>query len=197
MPKLKTVIIAFGLVCAAGATLAAPLPRQKGCHAQTCRNRVMDSDDFAILYTAVKNQSFKDRQIEIIKIGALGTSFSPSQCLSLMNLFSFDDDKMQVLELMAPRLSEYYGEDTEIILDAFSFPSSKEKAAKSSSATGHTQCNPMKCRPTIDLPNRRAAFHSLWILLFISRTLIRRLLIPAGKTETDGQRIMACNRLTV
>ncbi len=27
MPKLKTVIIAFGLVCAAGATMAAPLPR--------------------------------------------------------------------------------------------------------------------------------------------------------------------------
>ncbi len=130
MPKLKTVIIAFGLVCAAGATMAAPLPRQKGCHAQTCRNRVMDSDDFAILYNAVKNQSFKDRQIDIIKIGALGTSFSPSQCLSLMNLFSFDDDKMQVLELMAPGLSEYYGEDTEIILDAFSFPSSKEKACK-------------------------------------------------------------------
>lgn len=125
----KHLILAIALLCSAPFSSANPEPRPPGVHGHQCRTWVMDADDFSTLYTIVKNQSFKDRQMEFIKVGALGTSFSPAQCLSLMNLFSFDDDKLQVLEILSPRMASC-GEEVEPLLDAFSFPSSKEKACK-------------------------------------------------------------------
>ena len=50
--------------------------------------------------------------------------FSCAQCYKLMNLFSFDDDKIRVVELLANNLTDK--ENYSILADALTFGSKKE-----------------------------------------------------------------------
>ena len=90
--------------------------------------RAMRDNDFSLVYKVVKNASFDDKKIDIIRVACIGTCFSSKQCARLLSLLSFDDNKIEALEIIAPRMieNEYYNK----ILKQFSFSSNREKAAK-------------------------------------------------------------------
>ena len=90
------------------------------------RLKPMRKDDFQTLCEIVKKASFADRQKDIVTVACMGSYFSSKQCETLLSLFSFQDSKLAVLEIISPRLLEQ--EELAGILKQFSFSSSKDKA---------------------------------------------------------------------
>lgn len=88
----------------------------------------MRDSDFSFVYKIVKNTSFDKNKIEIIQVACIGNSFSSRQCAKLLSLLSFDDNKLDALKIIAPRLVEV--EDYDKIIKQFSFSSNRERAAK-------------------------------------------------------------------
>ena len=88
----------------------------------------MNSTDFNTLVKTVKRRHFTDEQLDIIRIGALGPTLSCAQVLQLMNLYRFDDDRMKVLQILAPRIAD--PANGPIIVNSFTFDNARSKAAK-------------------------------------------------------------------
>lgn len=88
--------------------------------------RAMRDNDFSLVYKVVKNASFDKNKIEIIQVACIGNSFSSKQCARLLSLLSFDDNRIEALEIIAPRMieNEYYNK----IIKQFSFSSNRKKA---------------------------------------------------------------------
>lgn len=59
---------------------------------------------FRDFYQKVKREMFKDDQMQLIRAGVEHKLFTCQQCAEMMSLFTFDDDKMQVLRMFARRL---------------------------------------------------------------------------------------------
>ena len=88
--------------------------------------RAMRDKDFEMMAGIVKNASFGDRKIDIIRVACIGSYFSSRQCAQLLSLLSFDNDKVKALEVIATRLVDM--ENADKIIKEFSFSSSKDKA---------------------------------------------------------------------
>lgn len=65
---------------------------------------MIDEEPFRILYNKVKGKSFSSEQLDLIEMASLGCYYSCEQCVAMMKLFSFDDDRLSVLRLMVNRL---------------------------------------------------------------------------------------------
>lgn len=81
---------------------------------------------FEQLYNNVKSESFKDGKLKTLRIGVTNGSFTCAEVARMMNLFSFDDDKLEVLYIMGPYICDF--ENFKQVLKALTFLSSKEKA---------------------------------------------------------------------
>lgn len=66
--------------------------------------RPMNEKDFGNLYEQMKRKSFDDERMELLSVGITNSLFNCNQCASLMALFTWDDNKMKVFDLMADRL---------------------------------------------------------------------------------------------
>lgn len=84
-------------------------------------NRGMRTADFQNLYDKVKSRPFKDDQFKLMAAVADNTSLSCGQCATLMSLYPFDDEKMRVLGMFAPRIAdrENYEEILDVITSLF------------------------------------------------------------------------------
>lgn len=76
----------------------------------------------------VKSRPFKDDQIEMMRTVARNNSLNCVQCASLMALYTFDDDKMKVLNIFAPNIVD--PENYEAILDVIDSLFKKDDAKK-------------------------------------------------------------------
>lgn len=85
----------------------------------------MNNDQFQRLYNNVKGETFKDDQFKALTRGAIGKNFTCSQCIRLMSIFTFDDEKMKVVETLADRIVDR--ENGESIVKAVSFISSQDR----------------------------------------------------------------------
>lgn len=90
--------------------------------------RVISDSDFQQLYNKVKSKLFKDDQLELLSIGVGNRYFSCRQCVKLMSIYTFDDDKLKVLDIVAPRIADR--ENYEDIIRSLSFLSSQDKVRK-------------------------------------------------------------------
>lgn len=66
--------------------------------------RAMPEAEFQRFYEKVKSKPFKDDQFDLIKIGVSNSGFTCKQCARMMSIFSFDDEKMNVLSIFAPHI---------------------------------------------------------------------------------------------
>lgn len=82
--------------------------------------------DFLQLYEAVKREPFKDNQFQTLMNGVYNRSFTVNQVVRMMTIYPFDDDRLRVLEIMAPGIIDR--ENQKQIHDALSFSSSRDKA---------------------------------------------------------------------
>jgi hypothetical protein len=90
------------------------------------RPRAMRDKDFDMMVGIVKNASFDDKKIDVMRVACIGSYFSSRQCAKLLSLLSFDDNKIKALEVIASRLVDKNNADD--IVKEFSFSSSKDKA---------------------------------------------------------------------
>jgi hypothetical protein len=60
-------------------------------------------------------------------VASLGCHYTCDQCARMMELFSFTDDKLHVLRIMAPRIVD--ARNALAIYNVFTFDSDKEEAA--------------------------------------------------------------------
>ena len=90
--------------------------------------RVISDSDFQQLYNRVKSKPFKDDQLELLSIGVGNRYFSCRQCIRLMSIYTFDDDKLKVLDIVAPQIADR--ENYEEVVESLDFLSSRDKARK-------------------------------------------------------------------
>lgn len=90
--------------------------------------RIINDRDFQQLYNTVKSKPFKDDQLELLVVGVADRYFSCQQCIRLMSIYTFDDDKLKVLDIVAPRIAD--PENYEDIVRSLSFLSSQDKVRK-------------------------------------------------------------------
>lgn len=93
----------------------------------TIYKKGMSEVEFQRFYEKVKSRPFKDDQFEMMEIGS-NNSLNCNQCARLMSIYPFDDDKMRVLKLFAPRIADR--ENYEEILNALDSLFKKDDAKK-------------------------------------------------------------------
>lgn len=89
---------------------------------------IMNKQDFQYLYKVIKKKSFNDDRLELLRVGVLDNYFSCKQCATLISIFSFDSNKLEALDIMAKHIIDL--ENAGLILESFTFDSSRQKAAK-------------------------------------------------------------------
>ena len=88
--------------------------------------QIMGDNDFQQLYNKVKQKPFKDDQLDILSLAAERRWFSCRQCVRLMSIYTFDDDKLKVLKILATRIVDR--ENYDEIINSLDFLSSENKA---------------------------------------------------------------------
>ncbi len=86
----------------------------------------VDRRDFAALVDVVRQQTFASSQLPMIQVAGLAGWFTCGQCSVLMNLFSFDDNKLQVVRYLAAHLVN--PSEWQPIINSLSFYSNQQKA---------------------------------------------------------------------
>ena len=89
------------------------------------RHSAMNEKDFQFLYKIIKKKSFDDDRMEILNVGVLDNYFTCQQCVRLMSLYKFDDDKLKILRIMAGHIVDL--ENHHDILMRIDFDSNKLK----------------------------------------------------------------------
>ena len=91
------------------------------------RNLIMGEKDFQFLYKTIKRKSFEKDRLELLSVGVLDNYFSCRQCAKILSIYSFDDDKLKVLDIMSGHIVDM--ENVNKILKSFKFDSNRRKAA--------------------------------------------------------------------
>ena len=88
-------------------------------------NRVMNDQLFQTFYKEMKNEPFKDDRMKVLNAALAGSDFTSAQCLQLTKLYTFDDDRMEIMKIMYPRIVDKEAFFT--VINTLTFSSSKEK----------------------------------------------------------------------
>ena len=88
-------------------------------------NRVMHDQRFQTFYKEMKNEPFKDDRMKLLNAALAGSDFTSAQCLQLTKLYTFDDDRMEIMKIMYPRIVDKEAFFT--VINTLTFGSSKEK----------------------------------------------------------------------
>ena len=88
-------------------------------------NRVMNDQLFQTFYKEMKNEPFKDDRMKLLNAALAGSDFTSAQCLQLTKLYTFDDDRMEIMKIMYPRIVDKEASFT--VINTLTFSSSKEK----------------------------------------------------------------------
>ena len=86
----------------------------------------MHEKDFQFIYKIIKKKSFDDDRMEILSVGVLDNYFTCQQCVRLMSLYKFDDEKLKILRIMSGHIVDL--ENHHDILMRIDFDSNKLKA---------------------------------------------------------------------
>jgi len=80
---------------------------------------------FRSIVVAIQAETFESDKLTVVAQVATDSHFTVSQVKSLVDLFSFRDDKLKVVELLAGRIVDR--ENSHLLLSAFTFSSDKER----------------------------------------------------------------------
>ena len=117
------------LCCNVFATETVSIQHVQQWHAKQGKaDKYMSAQEFDVLYRKVKEKAFKEQQMELIEIGSLDSRFACHQCRRIMEIFKFDDDKLRVLDIMAPHIVDK--KNAPMLIDALTFESNKNKAVE-------------------------------------------------------------------
>ena len=100
-----------------------PIPPGGGYGREESRRAEEGFDEFI---RDIQRRPFKDDKIRFIQDAARRNYFTTDQARRVLQLFSWDDDKLTVLEALAPRLRDAF--NAHQLVDLFTFSSGKERA---------------------------------------------------------------------
>jgi hypothetical protein len=89
------------------------------------RPKAMHRKDFKMMCKVVDDASFGDKKIGVIKVACISSYFDSKQCAKLLALLSFENDKLEALKVLAPRIVDFNPKE---ILKQFTFSSNKDEA---------------------------------------------------------------------
>ena len=91
-------------------------------------DRVMDNQLFQTFLGNVKKEPFKDDRIALINAALASSDFTSGQCLQLTKLYTFDDDRMEIMKMMYPRIVDKEAFFT--VIATLTFSSNKDEMNK-------------------------------------------------------------------
>ena len=100
-----------------------PIPPGGGYGREESRRAEEGFDEFI---RDIQRRPFKDDKIRFIQDAARRNYFTTDQAARVLKLFTWDDDKLTVLEALAPRLRDAF--NAHQLVDLFTFSSAKERA---------------------------------------------------------------------
>ncbi|WP_071147299.1 DUF4476 domain-containing protein [Bacteroides ihuae] len=103
-------------------TLPSHQDRWTGAHSD---RGVMDNNTFNSFFSAVKAAPFKSDKMDLIETAVQTSAFTIQQCKRLVELNTFDDDKIEMIQLLYPRIVDK--QNFFMLLESLSFISSKDK----------------------------------------------------------------------
>ena len=86
----------------------------------------MPDSDFSQLKNQVQKASFSSEKLSVLQLSAQSSTFTADQITTLIKEISFASDQLEALEILAPKLED--PSRSFVILDAFTFQSSKSEA---------------------------------------------------------------------
>ena len=86
----------------------------------------LDESAFAILSQKVKAASFNQEKYDLLQVASLGCCYTCAQCASLMAEFGFDDERLEALRIMVPRVVD--PQNAAVVESVLTFDSSKSAA---------------------------------------------------------------------
>ena len=96
-----------------------------GLGTSTFGKNVMSSDVFEDFYQKMKDEPFSDGKNKLLTTALAGAAFTSAQCSRLIDLYTFDDDKVEFLKQIYPNVV-----DKEVffrVIDKLTFLSSRDK----------------------------------------------------------------------
>ena len=91
-------------------------------------DRVMNSQLFNTFLNSVKKVPFKDDRMTLINTALASSDFTSGQCLQLTKLYTFDDDRMEIMKMMYPRIVDKEAFFT--VIATLTFSSNKDEMNK-------------------------------------------------------------------
>lgn len=91
-------------------------------------DRVMNSQLFNTFLNSVKKVPFKDDRMALINTALASSDFTSGQCLQLTKLYTFDDDRMEIMKMMYPRIVDKEAFFT--VIATLTFSSNKDEMNK-------------------------------------------------------------------
>lgn len=88
-------------------------------------NKAMSESEFNKLLSNVENESFADDQTSFVRIAANSKYFKIDQLVRLLELFSFSDDKINIVRIVYPRTVDK--DNAHNLLGAFTYSDDKKK----------------------------------------------------------------------
>ena len=88
----------------------------------------MSKAEFQQLKANVDEESFADDQLSVVRIAARSKYFSIGQLVELLSLFSFSEDKIEVVEIVYPKVVD--PDNAHNLLKAFTYSDDKAKVER-------------------------------------------------------------------
>lgn len=90
--------------------------------------RLYSDGEINILYEKVKD-AFSFDQLKILQTGMNGRNITCKQCVKLLSICDFDNERIKFLQVMAPHIYDCH--NRQLIIDTMSFASGKDEARQS------------------------------------------------------------------
>lgn len=87
--------------------------------------RLYSDGEINVLYEKVKD-AFSFDQLKILQTGMNGRNITCKQCVKLLSICDFDNERIKFLQVMAPHIYDCH--NRQLIIDTMSFASGKDEA---------------------------------------------------------------------
>lgn len=87
--------------------------------------RVMDDQLFEEFLKSVKKEAFSDSRVKIIDTALTNTDFTVRQCMQLVKVFAFNNDKVEIMKKMYPQIVDKEAFFT--VISTLTFSSDRDK----------------------------------------------------------------------
>lgn len=81
--------------------------------------------EFSALISSIQNESFESDMLSVVQISSKYNYYTVSQVVSLIDLFSFSNGKLEVVKMTYPNVIDKY--NSHLIINAFTYSADKEK----------------------------------------------------------------------